>query len=126
MGPEGEAAAKPDEVVVECEMEASPEKLWRALTDEAMAADWLGARPAVDEEAGEGPSYRLMEAEPFSRVRYAWSDPDFPDAPPVITVELERLASGHTWFRLTHGEPVARACGRAAANTNSPPRAMAA
>jgi uncharacterized protein YndB with AHSA1/START domain len=126
MGPEGEATAKPDEVVVECEMEASPEKLWRALTDETLAADWLGARQAVGEEAGEGPSYRIMEAEPFSRVRYAWSDPDFPDAPPVVTVELERLASGHTRFRLTHGGPAARACGRTAANTNSPTLALAA
>ena len=31
------------EVVVECGLDASPEKVWRALTVPELAADWLGA-----------------------------------------------------------------------------------
>ncbi|WEX11575.1 SRPBCC domain-containing protein [Chelativorans sp. AA-79] len=122
MIPEDEADTRPDEVVVECEMEASPEKLWRALTQEPFLADWLGARPA-DEDA-QGPSYPIVEAKPYSRVRYAWHDPESPDAPPAVTVELERLSAGRTWFRLTHGETTARVGG--AANSNRPPLALAA
>ncbi|WP_309084483.1 SRPBCC domain-containing protein [Chelativorans sp.] len=116
----------PDEIVVECEMEASPEKLWRALTEEAFLADWLGARPAG--EGGDDPqglTYRIVEAEPYSRLSYAWHDPDSPDAPPLVTIELERLAGGHTRFRLTHG-PSARMRAVAPANTNTRPLMLAA
>ena len=123
MTPMDEVQTEPDEVVVECEMEASPEKLWRALTEEAFLSDWLDASPS--DEGVEGPSYRLIEAEPYSRVCYAWHDPDHPDAPPTVTIELERLPAGRTWFRLTHG-PVASANHGVAANTNRPPLAMAA
>lgn len=117
--------AKPDEIVVECEMEAAPETVWRALTDENLAADWLGAQPASEgKEAPGSPSYSIVEAKPYSRVRYAWHDPDCPDAPPIVTVELERLAGGRTRFRLTHGEAVMRVM--QTANTNTPPLALAA
>lgn len=122
-----EGEGKPEEVVVECEMEASPEKLWRALTEEELASEWLGARPArEDGEAPDGPTYRVIEAEPYSRVRLNWHDPDCPDAPSAIIIELERMSSGNTWFRLVHGETVARARHITAANTSMPPLAQAA
>jgi len=116
---------KRDEVVVECEMEATPEKLWRALTEEAFLSDWLDARPSDEAvQAPECRNYRLLEAKPYSHVSYAWHDPDHPDAPSLVTVELERLPAGRTWFRLTHG-PVASGIHAMAANTNRQPLAMA-
>ncbi|MCT7375500.1 SRPBCC family protein [Chelativorans salis] len=128
MTPTDEAETKPEEVVVECEMEASPQTLWRALTEEELLADWLGARPAAaeGEDAVEGPSYRIVEAEPYDRLRYAWHDPSCPDAPPMVTVELEPISGGRTWFRLTHGQVVANAPAIRAANSNCPPLARAA
>ena len=114
----------PDEVVVECEIDATPERLWHALTDEALATDWLGASPAAGES--NGATYSIIEAEPYSRIRYSWHDPACPDAPPVVTVELERLAGGSTRFRLTHGRTEARTPHMSAANTNGPPLARAA
>ena len=41
------------EVVVECGLDASPEKVWRALTIPELAADWLGAayEPASRDDA---------------------------------------------------------------------------
>lgn len=119
MTPADEKNARSDEVVVEYDMDASPEKLWRALTDEELAADWLGARPE-GENREEGPSYRIVEAEAFNRVRYVWRDPDFPDAPPTVTVELEPLSSGHTRLRLTHGDAAAGVRRRPSANDNRP------
>jgi len=122
MTPMDEVRTKPDEVVVECEMETSPEKLWRALTEEAFLSDWLDASPS---DGGlEGPSYRLIKAEPYSRVSYAWHDPEHPEAPPMVTIELKRLPAGRTWFRLTHG-PLAIVKPVMAANANNPPLAMA-
>lgn len=116
-----------DEVIVECEMEASPERLWRALTEEELASEWLGAHPTLEDgEAPSGLSYRIVEAEPYRRVRLVWHDSDCPDAPPTVTIELERMASGNTWFRLIHAETVARASRITAANTNTPPLAQAA
>lgn len=125
MTPADETNARPDEVVVECEMDAPPEKLWRALTDAALASDWLGARPEGG-NGGQGPSYRIVEAEPFNRVRYVWHDPDFPDAPPAVTVELEPLSGGHTRLRLTHGQAVAGMHHPPVANDNRSPLARAA
>jgi len=125
MTPADEAGMKPEEIVVECEMAAAPEKLWRALTEEPFLADWLGGEPAGEKgEERNGPRYQVVEAEPYSRVRYAWLDPDHPDAPPMVTVELERLSGGRTWFRLTHGGSAES--GLVAVNRNSPPLALAA
>ncbi|MDZ5697761.1 SRPBCC domain-containing protein [Chelativorans sp. M5D2P16] len=111
---------KENRVIVECEIEASPEKLWRALTDEELAADWLGAFPMTEEgPARQGPSFRVLEAEPYSRLRYAWHDPENPDAPRVVTIELAPLGEGKMHFRLTHGA-TARARQPEPANTDTP------
>ncbi|WP_159587896.1 SRPBCC family protein [Chelativorans xinjiangense] len=127
MTPTDEVETRPDEILVECEMEASPQTLWRALTEEELLADWLGARPAAEgEDAMEGPRYRIVEAEPYDRLRYAWHDPSCPDAPPFVTIELEPIAGGRTRFRLTHGQVAARAPAIRAANSNTPPLALAA
>jgi len=126
MTPPDKAGVKPDEIIVECEMEATPEKLWRALTEEPFLSDWLGAEPAGERaEERNGPRYRVVEAEPYSRIRYAWLDPDHPDAPPTVTIELERLSGARTWFRLIHGETVAKST-KVGVNNNAPPLALAA
>lgn len=116
-----------DKVVVECEMEASTEKVWRALTEEELASEWLGARPARDDEREPDQlAYRVVDAEPYRRLCYAWHDPDNPDAPPLVTIELQAMSNGNTWFRLTHGEMAVRSSHLTAANTNRPPMAQAA
>lgn len=118
---------KTDKVVVECEMEASTEKLWRALTEEELASEWLDARPARDDEYGpDRLAYRIVDAEPYRRLCYAWHDPDSPDAPPLVTIELQPMSNGNTWLRLTHGEAAVRGNHLMAANTNWPPMAQAA
>ena len=119
--------ATDEEIVLECEMEASPEKLWRALTERPLLEEWLGAEPAEEGAQGPlGPSYRIVDAEPYTRLSYAWHDPEHPEAPPLVTIELEPLPGGHTWFRLTHGAAVAIASRPAAANANQPLLTLAA
>lgn len=107
---EGSTMAE-DDIVVECELDAAPEKVWRALTIPELAAEWLGA--------SEGTSYRIVEAEPYSRLRYAWNDPATDRPESEVTVELWPGSEGRTGFRLTHAArtiPVPLA-----ANGNSPP-----
>ncbi|WP_048648748.1 SRPBCC family protein [Nitratireductor soli] len=106
-------------IVVECVLEAPLEKVWRALTVPELAAAWL------DAPGGDAPdaSYEVLDALPFSRVRYAWHDAGANEPDTLVTVELSPQPDGGTWFRLTHS---AEKVPRPAANFNGPPLARAA
>jgi uncharacterized protein YndB with AHSA1/START domain len=112
-----EASIGPDgEVVVECGLDAPPEKVWRALSIPELAADWLRARP--EGATGPEPSFEIVAAEPFSRLTYRWRDRAEPmPGDSFVTVELRPDGTGATWFRLTHSPPRARLT---AANGNAP------
>ena len=121
-----EADDRDDAIVVECELEAEPEKVWRALTVPELVSAWLDV-PAADKVAADttGPAYRIVEALPFSRVRYAWNDASASEPETFVTFDLEAQPGGGTWFRLTHSaEPVRTVT--APANSNSPPLMRAA
>lgn len=115
-----------DTIVVECELEATPEKVWRALTVPEFVATWLDV-PAADKVTADttGPAYRIIEALPFSRVRYAWNDATVSEPETVVTFDLEAQPGGGTWFRLTHSVETARTIA-SPANSNSPPLMRAA
>jgi len=115
-----------DTIVVECELEAAPEKVWRALTVPEFVATWLDV-PAADKVTADttGPAYRIIEALPFSRVRYAWNDTTVNEPETVVTFDLEAQPDGGTWFRLTHSVEQPRTL-VAPANSNSPPLMRAA
>jgi uncharacterized protein YndB with AHSA1/START domain len=83
----------------------APEKVWRALTDPALLAEWL--LPVVDFELAPGKAFtfktqaypgwdgtvqcRFVEIEPRRKLRYTWSVP-FLDT--VVTFTLTPTASG--------------------------------
>lgn len=115
-----EADEKSDAIVVECELEAEPEKVWRALTVPELVSAWLDV-PAAGDAAANGPAYRIVEALPFSRVRYAWNDAAANAPETFVTFDLEAQPGGGTWFRLTHSGEIGRRTAVAAANSNSPP-----
>jgi uncharacterized protein YndB with AHSA1/START domain len=114
-----------EEVVVECDLDAAPEKVWRALTVPELVEQWLGVVPGGTDEGGD-PSYEIVEAEPFSRLRYAWRDPATTEPATIVTFDLAPLPGGRTAFRLTHGIAATARVPVAAANSNSPPLALAA
>jgi uncharacterized protein YndB with AHSA1/START domain len=112
------------DVTVECSLDAPPEKVWRALTVPELVANWLGARPETDKEKDDNaPLYEIVEAKPFSHVRYRWRDGNSDETESFVTFELYPLRGGGTRFRLVHAapQPAIRP-----ANGNSPPLAMAA
>lgn len=98
-------------VVVECDMDSSPEKIWRALTIPALAQEWLGL-------GADAVQYEVLEALPHTRVRYSWRDETASQPDSIVTIELTPLPEGRTRFRLTHG--VAETATLMAANTNRP------
>lgn len=102
-----------DDIVVECELDAPPEKVWRALTVPELLARWIAAEELGDGETA--PSYETLEARPFSRLRLAWRDEAASQADSLVTVELAPRPGGRTWFRLTHSASALRA-----ANANAP------
>ncbi len=108
-----------DEVMVDCELDAAPEKVWRALT----VPQWLETDRTGENAAGER-SYSLIEAEPCNRVRYAWRDETASEPDTVVTIDLSPAPDGRTRFRLTHS--VAERAIPVAVNSNRPPTAVAA
>lgn len=122
-----EADDRSDAIVVECELEAEPEKVWRALTVPELVSAWLDV-PAADQANVDttGPAYRIVEALPFSRVRYAWNDASTSEPETFVTFDIEAQPGGGTWFRLTHSADIAGRREIAAANTNNPLMALAA
>ncbi len=103
------------EVVVECGLDASPEKVWRALTVPELAADWLGAMHESAPVSGEAATFEIVDSVPFTRLVYRWTDRSEPSpAESTVTVEIKPHGTDASWFRLTHRPP---AC-FAAANGN--------
>lgn len=95
------------------ELEAAPERVWRALTDPAELGSWLPDR--VDDFGGSGDGWlvwdahgrfaiRVVEADPPRRLVWTWARKAETalDAGPTTTVEwtLEATPSGGTRLRL--------------------------
>lgn len=126
-------AAANDDIVVECELPAAPDKVWRALTIPEFVARWLlpntmgEARPGEKFEldgGGHGLSARIgcevLDAEPERRLSYSWREEDATEG--IVTFELTPSGAG-TRLRVTHAAPVVTP---SAANGNAPPLALAA
>ncbi|WP_353643868.1 SRPBCC domain-containing protein [Mesorhizobium sp. WSM2239] len=125
-------APKPDEAVTfEYELDASPEKVWRALTVPELLAQWLpGGSPAQDDAPNKGrfSAIETIESKPLEMVRYglreAGAEAGLEGS--TVTFELRPTANGGTWLRLVHVATDARPRIRApAANGNVLMRAAA-
>ncbi len=99
-----------DQIVTECDLEDHPGKVWRALTDPELAAQWL-----VPEEV----DCRIIESEPERLLRFAWRSDERDGLgnrlDTIVTFELSPTDEGGTHLRIVH-EGFAMA---AAANDNS-------
>ena len=99
------ALSQIETIAFEFDLPHSPEKVWRALTDPALLAQWL--LPVIDLKLEQGAAFtfktqpypgwdgtvncRFVEIEPQRKLRYTWTVP-FLDT--VVTFTLTPSASG--------------------------------
>jgi uncharacterized protein YndB with AHSA1/START domain len=99
------APSQTDTLSFELDLQHPPEKVWRALTDPKLLADWL--MPVVDFKLEPGAAFmfktqpypgwdgtvscQLLEIEPQRKLRYTWTVP-FLDT--VVTFTITPTASG--------------------------------
>jgi uncharacterized protein YndB with AHSA1/START domain len=106
-------------VIVECELDQPPEKVWRALTVPELVAAWLmrnDMRPQVGERFTLKPERagssdvvcEVLQAEPHRLLRYSWRETqERPDGQErrldsVVTFVLSETPAGGTYLRLVH------------------------
>jgi uncharacterized protein YndB with AHSA1/START domain len=88
-----------DTVIVETELADAPEKVWRALTEPQLVAEWL--KP----DAGASIDCELIKAEPHRLLRYRWREGDDDNGAgieSVVTFTLARTPAGGTRLRIVH------------------------
>lgn len=101
-----------DDLIFECELDAPPEKVWRALTVPEYLKRWL--KPEA------GTELAVVRAEENVSLTYRWRDggqgavAGVEDS--IVTFELTATEGGGTWFRLTHAPMMVPV----AANGNAP------
>ncbi len=83
-----------ESVVVECELPDPPEKVWRALTEADLVAEWLTSDESAPIER------EVVLEEPPHLLRLAWRDGR--DVESLVTFELERTSTGGTNLRVVH------------------------
>ncbi|HEY5289623.1 MAG TPA: SRPBCC domain-containing protein [Caulobacteraceae bacterium] len=84
-------------VTFECDLDAPPEKVWRALAEPALRAAWLGE---TEERACEA----IELAPEAGRVTLRWRL-DQPAS--LVTFEIDETVSGGTHLTITHEPAVA-------------------
>jgi uncharacterized protein YndB with AHSA1/START domain len=118
-------APKPDEsLTFECELDASPEKVWRALTVPELLSEWLPTSRLAEDSEPEAVRFseiETIESRPHEMLRYGLREENaeagLEDS--TVTFELRPTANGGTWLRLVHVAAEARPRIRApAANGN--------
>ena len=103
--PDLSAQSQTESIAFDFDLPHPPEKVWRALTDPALLAEWL--LPAVDVKLEPGAAFRfktqpypgwdgtvqcrVVEIQPHRKLVYTWSVP-FLDT--VVTFPLTPTASG--------------------------------
>lgn len=102
------------EIVLDYELEAPPEKVWRAVAMPEFRDRWLPSGDLVDGEP--------RAVEPGRRISFAMREQDFPHAQSIVTFELRPSGTGGTRFRIVHSTAAPRSGGPLmAANCNRPP-----
>ncbi|CAL74464.1 conserved hypothetical protein [Bradyrhizobium sp. ORS 278] len=102
-----------DELVLDYDLDASPDKVWRALSIPALRDNWLPPGDLADAAP--------ISSTPGEEVRYRMRD----DAPPylesIVTFQVVPKDDGGTRLRIIHGLPATMLLRRApqAANSNA-------
>jgi len=107
-----------DAIITECDLDAEPGKVWRALTEPDLVSGWL---------IPENVDCQVMEAHPERLLRCSWRsaerDGEGHSLDTVVTFELSQTEQGGTHLRIVHEGFAMMA---SAANDNGETRMMRA
>ena len=84
-------APNPDLLVFEADLDAPPEKVWRALATPELREAWLG-------EPDAGPA-EIVRADPGSRLDLAWPTRE---GDSLVSFEIEDAVGGGTHLTIVH------------------------
>jgi uncharacterized protein YndB with AHSA1/START domain len=103
MSGEGEALPGDDKIIVDCDFDEPPDKLWRALTEPRLVAAWL--------MEGDIAECEVLAVEPGRLISYSWRERAGGETrETVVTFAVSETASGGAHLRLVHdaapGRPV--------------------
>jgi uncharacterized protein YndB with AHSA1/START domain len=117
----GSEPEKQAEVLVfEYELDASPEKVWRAISIPGFRNKWLPREDLADADP--------VSTAPGEEIRYAIRDGEPPFLESIVTFQVRPGADGGSILRVVHGLTDARLVPRKvpAANNNGPLMMLAA
>lgn len=105
---------QPQDIVLEYELDAPPDKVWRAISIPEFREQWLPARALACADP--------VGATPAQEVRYRMRDDEPPFLESLVTFQLRPAEGGGTVLRIIHALDDARLerRGRAAANDAGP------
>jgi uncharacterized protein YndB with AHSA1/START domain len=103
-----EADGKTKDLVLEYELDAPPEKVWRAICIPAFRDKWLPQEALVSPEP--------VSSAPGEEIRYGMREDEPPFLESVVTFQVRPNADGGTRLRIIHG--LVRARLPQAANSN--------
>jgi uncharacterized protein YndB with AHSA1/START domain len=115
-----EVKARTKALVLEYELDAPPEKVWRAISTPAFREKWLPKSSLTDVEP--------LSSTPGEEVRFGMREAEPPFLESVVTFQLRPNGIGGTRLRIVHGLSDARLGRRPqrAANSNRSSRMLAA
>ena len=106
-----------DSIVFECDLAEPPEKVWRALMQPELLAQWLmpsdgqGAERSAPTERSVPIECEVLAAEPNRFLRYKWRETERGRAgepretvDSIVTFELSVMPTGGTHLRLVHSD----------------------
>jgi len=109
-----EADEETKDVMLEFELDAPPEKVWRAISIAEFREKWLPKGDLTDDEP--------VFIAPGEEIRYRMRDNEPPYLESVVAFQIVPNANGGTVLKIIHGLTDARLAGQppVAANSNRP------
>lgn len=102
-----------EDIVLDCELDEAPERVWRALTRPELVAEWLGPtdiapevgrRFTLEPMPNKPVDCEILEAEPERKLSYRWREADAGGAvtQSTVTFEVTPTPLGGSHLRLVH------------------------
>jgi uncharacterized protein YndB with AHSA1/START domain len=108
-----DVAADKDDIVLDYDLDEAPERVWRALTQPELVAEWLGPndikpevgkRFVLEPRPDKAVECEVVEADPERRLSYRWREADETGrlVDSVVTFEVTPTPLGGSHLRLVH------------------------